>query len=167
MTEHTTAAASLDDLQRFGQAVCQLVADLREQGAAAPIEIRASVSIQVAGRTSPTSLNVPDHEAAAQLGLDVDVVRGLVRCGALHGTSRHGGYAISRQSLERYQPGSEPDALLNATEAAARLGMVRSGLYRLRRQGRIEGRRLRNEVLFRLADVHRLQREAGGRLRTL
>ncbi|MEX0887672.1 MAG: helix-turn-helix domain-containing protein [Phycisphaeraceae bacterium] len=167
MPEHSP----LDELERFGRAIAELAAALKGGGGTpleAPIKMRFAVTIGP-GSNSSTTAGVTDVEAAERLGVPVGVARGLVRCGAIRGSRRRGGFVLSRASLVSYQAkieaGSEPaDAIPNATEAAAWLGVERATLYRLRKSGRVACRRRKKEVTFRLSDIESLLASADGEL---
>lgn len=100
------------------------------------------------------------QEAAERLSTSADMVRGLVRCGALDGHAGAIKTTVSRLSIDRYlrrdQAAANPDPLLTMTEAARRLRVSRRLLYYYRKNGRLRVERQGRSVLVRLSDLNRI-----------
>lgn len=163
MSDTHEQADSLRQIARRFDAFAQAV----ERG-----EIGIELSISVRLRTTPGGASdgrpLRDTEAADQLGIAPELVRGLVRCGALDGYRSGRRYHVQPRSLEALKrrladPGRpRPDPLLTASEAAGYFGIDRRAIFQLRKDGRLSDQQHGATVLVSFGELHRVLRSDAG-----
>ena len=135
-----------------------------------PVELEVNLSVSIrdgsdAGQSSSPVLR--DDAIADRLGIHVDIVRGLIRSGALKGHRWGHGFAATKAAVARYEqmvkglpPDQHPDALLNATESARYLNVDRGTVFNYRKTGKLKAKSDGPVVRIFLSELRRFVAES-------
>ena len=148
----------------------QLARRLRELDGPSEADLCIDLSIRLRDKPAASKTHAPaadrsltPAEAAKLLGLSQDVVRGLIRCGALPGYGLGRNSRVPRRAAEAYLASAatapEPDLLFSAAEAARWLGVDRKEVYNLRQAGKLHATKNGAGALIRLSELRRCRAE--------